>query len=337
MIVYDDLEPSEKIKVYDKGITLNGNGRQRQRRQAVPDARRLPHRRHVGAAARHDRSARRRAARSSSTASSSSKTPITDGHAGLRVVRILEAATESLRRARPRHRTRPREVRSMIPFLDLKAQYHEHQARDRRARSLGVLESTQFVLGEEVAAFEREFAAYCGAKHGIAVNSGTSALHLALLAAGVGPGDEVITSRSPSSRRSRRSATPARRRCSSTSSRVSFTMDPAQLEAAITPRTKAILPVHLYGQMADMDRDPRRSPTATACRSSRTPARRTAPSTRAGRAGSLGDVGCFSFYPGQEPRRLRRGRHGRHQRRRRTRRRSGCCATGARRSGTTTC
>src|SRR6476659_3824646 len=80
----------------------------------------------------------------------------------------------------------------MIPFLDLKAQYKSIKPEIDHA-VIGVLESTQFVLGEQVAAFERAFATYSGAKHGIAVNSGTSALHLALLAAGVGPGDEVIT------------------------------------------------------------------------------------------------------------------------------------------------
>ena len=80
----------------------------------------------------------------------------------------------------------------MIPFVDLKAQYAaiKHEVDDAIE---GVLESCQFTLGSEVAAFEKEFAAYCGAEHGIGVNTGTSALHLALLAAGIGPGDEVIT------------------------------------------------------------------------------------------------------------------------------------------------
>src|SRR5689334_15965287 len=79
-----------------------------------------------------------------------------------------------------------------IPFLDLKAQYASIKP-EIDAAIQHVLDTTQFVLGDEVAAFERDFAIYCGAKHAIAVNSGTSALHLALLAAGVGPGDEVIT------------------------------------------------------------------------------------------------------------------------------------------------
>ena len=80
----------------------------------------------------------------------------------------------------------------MIPFIDLKAQYATIKDEINQAIS-GVLETTQFILGEEVKAFETEFAAYCGADHGIGVNSGTSALHLALLALGIGAGDEVIT------------------------------------------------------------------------------------------------------------------------------------------------
>src|SRR5262249_2184053 len=80
----------------------------------------------------------------------------------------------------------------MVPFVDLKAQYHSIKA-EVDAAIASVLESGEFVLGDEVAVFEEEFAAYCDARFGIAVNSGTSALHLALLAGGIGPGDEVIT------------------------------------------------------------------------------------------------------------------------------------------------
>src|SRR5689334_9408200 len=139
-----------------------------------------------------------------------------------------------------------------IPFLDLKAQYLSIKP-EIDAAVQKILDTTQFVLGEEVAAFERDFAAYSGAKHGIAVNSGTSALHLALLAAGVGPGDEVITIPftfvATVSAICYTGATPVFVDVDP----VTFTMDPAQVEQAITPRTKAILPVHLYGQMADMN------------------------------------------------------------------------------------
>ncbi len=83
-------------------------------------------------------------------------------------------------------------VQVKVPFLDLKAQYRSIKP-EIDAAIQKILDTAQFVLGDEVAAFEKEFAAYGGAKHGIAVNSGTSALHLAMLAAGIGPGDEVIT------------------------------------------------------------------------------------------------------------------------------------------------
>src|SRR5512137_1432083 len=134
----------------------------------------------------------------------------------------------------------------MIPFVDLKAQYHSIKS-EIDAAVQNILESSQFVLGKEVAAFEEEFAAYCQAKHAIGVNSGTSALHLALLAAGIGPGDEVVTV--PFTFVATVAAivyTGARPVFVDIEPR-SFTMDVNQIEAAITPRTKAILPVHLYG------------------------------------------------------------------------------------------
>jgi len=139
-----------------------------------------------------------------------------------------------------------------VPYLDLKAQYQSIKL-EIDAAIAKVLDTCQFVLGSEVAAFEQEFAAYCGAAECIALNSGTSALHLALLAAGVGPGDEVITV--PFTFIASVAAiiyTGARPVLVDIDPR-SFTMDPAAIEAAITPRTKAILPVHLYGQTADMD------------------------------------------------------------------------------------
>jgi dTDP-4-amino-4,6-dideoxygalactose transaminase len=184
-----------------------------------------------------------------------------------------------------------------IPFLDLKAQYLSIKP-EIDAAVQNILDTTQFVLGDEVAAFEREFAAYSGAKHGIAVNSGTSALHLALLAAGVGPGDEVITI--PFTFVATVSAI-----CYAGAKPVfvdidpiSFTMDPLQLERAITPRTKAILPVHLYGQMADMDAilviaQRHNIPVIEdACQAH-------GAEYQGRRAGSVGVSGCFSFYPGK--------------------------------------
>ena len=143
-----------------------------------------------------------------------------------------------------------------VPYLDLRAQYHSIKP-EIDAAVARVLESTQYTLGEEVAGFEAAFATYCHTREAIAVNSGTSALHLALLAAGVGPGDEVITV--PFTFVATGSAivyTGARPVLVDIDPDY-YTIDPARIEAAITPRTKAIMPVHLYGQPADMDPIPR--------------------------------------------------------------------------------
>jgi dTDP-4-amino-4,6-dideoxygalactose transaminase len=182
-----------------------------------------------------------------------------------------------------------------VPFLDLKAQYGDVKPEIDAAISR-VLESGEFVLGSEVAAFEREFATYCQAAECIAVNSGTSALHLALLAVGVGPGDEVITV--PFTFIATVAAityTGARPVLVDIEPR-SFNMDPSAIEAAITPRTKAILPVHLYGQTADMD------PILDIARRRGLAVIEDAAQAHGAQykgrtAGSMGDIGCFSFYP----------------------------------------
>ena len=185
----------------------------------------------------------------------------------------------------------------MIPFLDLKAQYETVRA-EVEAAALRVLASTQYVLGEEVEAFEREFAGYCGAAHGVAVNTGTSALHLALLAAGVGPGDEVITVPFTFVATVSAICYIGARPVFVDVEPVTLTMDPAQLDAAITPRTKAIVPVHLYGQMADM------APILAIAQKHGIAVIEDACQAHgatygADRAGSMGLSGCFSFYPGK--------------------------------------
>ncbi|WP_157269466.1 DegT/DnrJ/EryC1/StrS family aminotransferase [Azohydromonas aeria] len=185
----------------------------------------------------------------------------------------------------------------MIPFVDLKAQYLSIKD-EVNAAIQGVLDRCEFTLGSEVAAFEKEFAAYCQAEHGIGVNTGTSALHLALLAAGVGPGDEVITV--PFTFVATVSAidyTGARPVFVDIDPRT-FTMDVNAVEAAITPRTKAIIPVHLYGQPVDMDplleiaRKHGLIVIEDACQAH-------GAEYKGRRAGSMGDMGCFSFYPGK--------------------------------------
>jgi dTDP-4-amino-4,6-dideoxygalactose transaminase len=185
----------------------------------------------------------------------------------------------------------------MIPFLDLKAQYQSIKEEVDRA-ALGVLESAAFVLGPEVAKFEEAFASYHTAGHCIAVNTGTSALHLALLAAGVGPGDEVITVPftfvATVSAIRYTGATPVFVDINP----VSMTMDPDAIAAAITSKTKVILPVHLYGQPADMD-----PILALAKRHGLTVIEDACQAHGAEyngrRVGSIGDMAAFSFYPGK--------------------------------------
>jgi dTDP-4-amino-4,6-dideoxygalactose transaminase len=185
----------------------------------------------------------------------------------------------------------------MIPFVDLKAQYLSIKDEIDTA-VLKVLESTQFVLGNEVVAFEKEFATYCDADYSIAVNTGTSALHLALLAAGVGSGDEVITV-------SFTFVATAAAICYVGATPVfvdidpnSYTIDVTQIEKAITKRTKAIVPVHLYGQPADME------PILEIARRYgliviEDAAQAHRAEYKGQRIGSIGDIGCFSFYPGK--------------------------------------
>jgi dTDP-4-amino-4,6-dideoxygalactose transaminase len=185
----------------------------------------------------------------------------------------------------------------LIPFLDLKAQYQQIKP-EIDAAVLRVIDSTQFVQGPEVAAFEERFASYCNVRHCLAVNSGTSALHLALLAAGVGPGDEVITVSMTFV------ATTAAILYSGAApvfvdvDPVTWTMNPSLIEPAITPRTKAILPVHLHGLMADMDAimEVARRHDLVVIEDA---AQAHGAEYRGRRAGSIGDLGCFSFYPGK--------------------------------------
>jgi dTDP-4-amino-4,6-dideoxygalactose transaminase len=183
----------------------------------------------------------------------------------------------------------------VIPLVDLKAQYRGIKPEIDEAIAR-VLESGQFVLGDEVAAFEREFAAYSGAAHGVGVSSGTAALHLALVAAGIGPGDEVITVPftfvASVAAITYTGATPVLVDVDPDS----LTLNPEGLAAAITPRTKAIVPVHLYGQPADMD------PIIATARARNLVVIEDAAQAHGARyrrrpVGSVGDATCFSFYP----------------------------------------
>ncbi len=185
----------------------------------------------------------------------------------------------------------------MIPLMDLKAQYQSIK-QELDAAAIETLESGEYILGSKVKAFEENFAPYCQAKECVAVNSGTSALHLALIAAGVKPGDEVITVSmtfiATSSAISYAGATPVYVDVDP----VTWNMDPSKIEAAITPKTKAIIPVHLHGRMADMD-----AIMSIAKKHNlvviEDAAQAHGAEDKGRRAGSIGDIGCFSFYAGK--------------------------------------
>ena len=185
----------------------------------------------------------------------------------------------------------------MIPFVDLPAQYRALKPEIDSAVGR-VLESAQFILGPAVTAFERDFAAFCTSKEAIGVNSGTSALHLSLLAAGVEPGDEVITVPFTFVATVAAIEYAGARPVLVDVEPEFLTMDPAKLEAAITPRTKAIIPVHLFGQPADMDpimaiaRKHGLVVIEDACQAHGS-------EYKGRRCGSIGQLGCFSFYPGK--------------------------------------
>lgn len=184
-----------------------------------------------------------------------------------------------------------------IPFNNLQLQYAGIRSEILSA-VIDVLESGNYVLGKEVAAFEEEFAAACGVKYSVAVNSGTSALHLALLAAGVGSGDEVITVPFTFVATAAAIIYTGARPVFVDVDPMTYTIDPEKIEAAITSNTKAIVPVHLYGNPAEMD------PILGIARRHglvviEDAAQAHAAEYHGRRCGSMGDSGCFSFYPGK--------------------------------------
>jgi dTDP-4-amino-4,6-dideoxygalactose transaminase len=184
-----------------------------------------------------------------------------------------------------------------VPFLDLVGQ-HRPLADELTAAFRDAVENADFVGGQAVESFEGAFAAYCGVKHVIGVANGTDGLRLAYLAAGIGPGDEVITA--PNTFIATTEA------ISQTGARVVFAdidpgtrlLDPEAAAAAITPRTKAIVPVHLYGQAAPMD-EFRRLADRHHLLLVEDAAQAQGARWNGSRCGSLGDVAAFSFYPGK--------------------------------------
>jgi len=182
-----------------------------------------------------------------------------------------------------------------IPMVDLAAQYRRIRPEIEAALAR-VVESTQFVFGEECDLLEREFAAYCGAAAACGVANGTDALTLALRAYGVGPGDEVVTVGTTFIATGEAILLNGARPVFVDVDPAHYTLDPGRLEAAITPRTKVILPVHVYGHPADVDAileiaSRRGIPVLEDA------AQAHGAELRGRRVGGLGHAACFSFYP----------------------------------------
>lgn len=186
---------------------------------------------------------------------------------------------------------------SSVPFLDLR-RHHTAIRAELVAAFEAVLEASAFAGGPFVQQFEKDFAAYCGTRYCVAVGSGTDALWLALLALGVGPGDEVITVPMTFMATAEAITYTGARPVFVDIERDTYTLDPRLLKAAITPRTRAIIPVHLYGQTADLE------PILAIAREHGIPVVEDACQAHGAtyqdrRAGAWGDLGCFSFYPGK--------------------------------------
>ncbi|HWW75339.1 MAG TPA: DegT/DnrJ/EryC1/StrS family aminotransferase, partial [Pyrinomonadaceae bacterium] len=184
-----------------------------------------------------------------------------------------------------------------VPFVDLQAQYRAIRAEvDEAVRR--VLDSSAFILGREVEAFERAFADYVGARECVGVSNGTAAIQLALQACGVGAGDEVVvpanTFFATAEAVSTAGATPVFVDCDPTT----YNIDAGKIEAAVTPRTRAVIPVHLYGQPADLDAvfevAERHGLVVIEDAAQAHGAR-----YKGERVGARGRAGCFSFYPGK--------------------------------------
>ena len=184
-----------------------------------------------------------------------------------------------------------------VPFLDLSS-HHAPLRSEFRAAIEEVIDTGAFAGGPFVEKFEKDFAEYCDCRYALGVGSGTEALWLALLALGVGPGDEVITVPSTFMATAEAITYCGARPVFVDIDESSYTMDPTGLKQAVTQRTKAIIPVHLFGQPADMD------PILEFARSHglfviEDAAQAHGAEYKGRRVGSLGDAGCFSFYPGK--------------------------------------
>src|SRR5438067_10456875 len=183
-----------------------------------------------------------------------------------------------------------------VPFLDLNS--HHAAVRSELDRAIReVIDSGAFAGGPFVEKFEADFASYCGCRYAVGVGSGTEALWLSLLAHGIGPGDEVITVSHTFMATAEAVTYSGARPVFVDVNEATYTMDPAGLEEALSPRTTAIIPVHLFGQPADMD------PILEFARKHDLFVIEDAAQAHGAeyigrKVGTLGDAGCFSFYPG---------------------------------------
>jgi len=182
-----------------------------------------------------------------------------------------------------------------VPYLDLKAQLIPLRA-EIDAAIARTLDNCSFCLGPDVAQFEKDFAAFCGAQHALGFNSGTSALHVAMRLLGVGPGDEVITTPYTFIATSWAISYCGAKPVYVDIDEATFNLNPALIEKAITPRTKAVLPVHLYGQPFAVDA------VAAVCKKHNLPFVEDAAQAHGAKyqgksIGTFGAVSCFSFYP----------------------------------------
>ena len=189
----------------------------------------------------------------------------------------------------------PPSTNVVVPFVDLKAQYASIK-NEVDAAIARVIQNTSFIMGSEVAAFEKAFADYLGARFCIGVNSGTAALQLALMTCGIGPDDEVIAPSFTFFATAEAVSVLGAKPVFVDIDPVSYTIGAAQIEAAITPRTRAIIPVHLYGQAVDLD------PILDVAkrhhlRVIEDAAQAHGAEYKGTRVGARGDAGCFSFYP----------------------------------------
>jgi dTDP-4-amino-4,6-dideoxygalactose transaminase len=190
-----------------------------------------------------------------------------------------------------------KEMAEQIPYFDLPAQVRSLR-KELDAAIARTLDNCSFCLGPDTAQFEKDFANFCGAQHCAGFNSGTSALHVAMLCLGVGHGDEVITTPFTFVATSWAISYVGAKPVYVDIDDATMNLDPARIEKAITPRTKAILPVHLYGQPFDID------PMLEICRKHKLPLVEDACQSHGAKykgktIGTFGEMSCFSFYPGK--------------------------------------